>query len=84
MMPLVRAGLLGRKDAAISVSTMPTSMNEGNRLSTLVSTSASTGCFWSRNRISSTSTVPSAPSSTAQKMPGLPSIQKKLMKSMPA
>ena len=70
----------GKKDAAISSPTVSTIRAAGTSSSTSVSTFASTGCVSWRNSRSSTSSEASAPSSTPQKMPGRPCIQKKSKK----
>ena len=56
----------------------------GTSSSTSVSTVTWTGWRWSRNSQNSTPSEASAPSSTLQKMPGRPSIQKKSKKFIPA
>ena len=80
--PFVISGLPGMKDAAISRTTMSTSITVGNISSTFVLVSDLTLWRNPRNRIIMTGTVARAPSSTAKKIPSRPSIQKKDMKSI--
>ena len=70
----------GRKDATISSPTVSSIRAVGTSSSTCVSTRAVMGCFSFRNSHSSTSREVNAPSSTPQKTPGRPCIQKKSKK----
>ena len=83
MYPFVKAGLFGINDAIIRPAIMPKSKNVGTGSVTFVLTSDTTGSLYFLNRIRNTGTVAIAPSSTAQNMPGRPSIQKKSKKSSP-
>ena len=77
MMPLIVSGVPGMKEATISASTIPSSIQVGRKSSTFVLPRLVTGALSFRNRYIMIGTVATAPSSTAKKIPGRPFIQKK-------
>ena len=80
IMPLIVLGVFGIKEAIIRHTTTPHKATVGNIPSTSVFSVASTGWFSLWKRKIMTGTVSNAPSSTAQKIPGLPCIKKNCIK----
>ena len=80
MKPFVSAGRSGMNDAAISSTTVPSSSTLGTQSSTFAGSPTVTRPRSLRKKNIMTGTVASAPSSTAQKIPGLPSMKMKSTK----
>ena len=82
MTPLVISGLLGMKEAAIRKTIWPTIAMVGIISLTSVCASEDTGIVSLRKINIIIGMVKRAPSSTAKKMPGLPCMMKKSIKSI--